>query len=163
MGYTAAVINGVRDVLKAATVSGEPLDYLQEVFLAGPSAGSQGLNPFLVVRLPREPYANDSWGGTSNLKNGRFVVEVDVVAEVNPEGNYPFGVPGDPAQRGILTIADDVMDLLEVEAAAIKASSPRVVDFVVSASAYERIAEGAIQVVSVVRIDFQVRFFAGNR
>lgn len=160
MSYCANIINAVTQALKDAAQGGTadlPMEQGDIAMLVTTQGGKQ--MPYLNVRLPQEPYSSLVWGGTGNLKNGIFIVDVDVVTEAVPETAYPYGNDANP---GILTLADDVMDVLENAREAIMASSPKLVDYEVTATAHQK-GEDSRLVVATVRCAFKIRFFAGNR
>lgn len=160
-GYSAKCFNVLVDVLKAAAQGGTgdlPMEAGDIFAGATPQAGNQ--RPFLLVRLPQEPYSTFEWGGTSALKTALFVVDVDVVDEVAPERSQPYGSEALP---GILTLADDVMDVLENGRDTILAASGRIVDYAMTASAHSRSEGDGRTIVATIRVAFKVRFFAGQR
>ncbi len=131
---------------------------------AQPMAGVQ--TPYVMIALPDEPYENDKWAGSSNLKDSLFKVRVIVVAELLKELTTPTGNPyGSETVTGLLTISDQVQDALENAYAALLAASTHVVDVTIGSTAHARIGPtpDSRQVAAITLVTFRVRFFAGNR
>lgn len=152
-----AVTQALKDVAQGTADPKLPMEPQDIAMLVSPVGAKQ--KPYLVVRLPQEPYSSNVWGGSSNLKNGQFIVDVDVVGEVTPDRAQPYG---NEMQMGILNLADDVMDVLENARAALIASSPKVVDYEVTAAAHQQ-GEDARTIAVTIRLLFKTRFFAGAR
>lgn len=160
MSYTANIINGVLAALQDAAQGGTgelPVEPGDIAMLVSPMGGQQ--KPYIVVRLPTEPYTSAAWGGSSNLRNAIFIVDVDVVGETVPENPQPYG---SDANTGILTLADDVMDVLENAREALLNTTPRLYDYELTAAAHQR-GEDARTVSVTIRCSFKIRFFAGRR
>lgn len=168
-GYSALCFNAVVQVLQAAAVA-QTIKVDPKVVLPS-AAPMMGLDlPNVQIHLPSQPYAGDSWGGTSNLKNGFFKVEVSVLGEVLPEQSIPNGTPyGSSTQLGILVLSDQVQDALEADyilgqsQSVLRSCSPRVVDVASFGVVHGRNVADSRQIVSVISVVFKIRFFASQR
>lgn len=163
VGYAApcfnAVLEAVRAAAEATTIAVDPL-------LVFPAAQPMmGLEcPNIQISLPGQPYESDVWGGTGNLKNSLFKIDVHVVTELIQEKDTPTGHPyGDELVPGLLTIADSVEDALEAAYSNLLAASPRVVDVMSATVAHGRLVSDARQIVATIEVIFKIRFFAGRR
>lgn len=162
-GYSSLCFNAVLQVIQAAAAAGTIGVDPNSIFQAAQPMAGIAL-PYIAISLPSEPYENDSWGGTSNLKNGIFQVDVHVVGELRKEDTTPTGHPyGDINYYGILILSDLVQDALDQAYATLKAASPKVVDVFVATTIHGRNSADARQIVSSTRVKFLIRFFAGQR
>lgn len=158
-GYTALLYAAVVDVLKSAAPSLTPaVDPLRVFQVTGQEANAE--LPWIAARLPID-YGNSTWVGTGNLQDNLYRVEVGVAAELIGDGNgtHPYG---DASTPGPLTLIDSVQDALENARATFLAATPRLVDYSVSAQAFQK-QDGTRVVFGTITITFKVRFRAGNR
>lgn len=168
MGYAAPLFNAVLTVIQDACQGppkSGPIQTIkdlqpQAVYILALPASNVG-TPCILVRLPEEPYSQSSWGGSSDLRNGLFIVDVDLVDQVKIN-DHPMG---DENLSGILTLADDLMDLLETEASRgkFREATPKLVDYEVTTTAHTRGGSNGLMVAATVRLAFKTRFRAGNR
>ncbi len=163
MAYSAKIFNVVLKIVKDGVTAGsvQGVDPLNVFAAALPQAGRQ--KPFITVRLPQEPFKSSQWGGTGNLRNGMFIVDVDLCDEmkVGDPNVGPFG--DDPTTSpGLLTRIDQIQDLLENNRAAFLAASLKVVDFEMNTTAHMIPADAVTAAVATIRVAVKVRYTAGN-
>jgi hypothetical protein len=172
MGWSTDAINKVRDILEAAIVSGQPLDFVGQVHY-GPLTQNTTLDlPYLWLYTDTPAISSpQKWVGIQNRKESVLNLIVETAYEY-PEpdqltGNgavtrYPFGKTGDTGNRGIMNIAEDIMNIIEGQFAAIKATNDKIMDIHVFCKAISPMAAertcGA-----QVGIEILGRFVAGGR
>lgn len=161
MAYSAKLFNAVLAIVKAAATGGSITGVkATNVFIAAlPQAGRE--KPFIVVRLPQEPFKSSSWGGTGDLRNGMFIVDVDLCDELKTGQANPFG--DDPTTSpGLLTRIDQLQDALENGRAAMLAASPKAYDLEMNTTAHLIPADAVTAAVATIRVAIKVRYRAGN-
>lgn len=161
MGYSASLFNAVltvvKDAVQASSITGVNV---KNVFIAAlPQAGRE--KPFIVVRLPQEPFKVSAWGGTGDTRNGTFIVDVDLCDEIrgNDANGHPFG---DATTPGLLTRIDQIQDALEAGRATILAASGKAYDLEMNTTAHLIPADAVMAAVATVRVAIKVRYRAGN-
>ncbi len=165
MGFSAALYNVILSTIKdgclgqSGPMTGLAQMQEQSVFpLAAPVSNVK--MPHIIVRLPAEPYATFNWVSTSEKRDGLMVVDVDVVTELRQTIEQPYGSEN---LMGVLTLTDDVCDLLEAQRLKIMKASEKLVDYELSSSAHSRQTPDGLGVVTTTRVVFKTRFQAGHR
>jgi hypothetical protein len=161
MGVSADAINKVKEVLEAEKTGGT-LTYLAELFFGSLGVVSSLAKPFILVRLPRVPYSEESWAATGNKRDARLLIEIVCVAE-EKEAAFPYGKSSDAANRGILTLVDDVMNALDNNRGTILSANGKLLDFTLSIADHDKIAEDAKDWQASVLMELKVRFTHGTR
>lgn len=163
MGNAAKIFNTVLKIVQDNAGEGKALSYLEPNHIFAAATAQAGIStPYVVVRLPDQPYRNEVWGATQNVKLGVFIVEIVAVDEVAPDEDFPYGGDGE-GDEGILKLVDDICDLIDNQRAYLLSENPKVYDLATSVMSHTRITAEALEVVGIVRIEFKVRFQAGSR
>lgn len=159
MSIAGPLFGSVVDVLRnAATATAIAVDPKSIYQAQMPTGNPQ--RPWMAIRLPTSPYDSTVWGASSNVRNGIFKVEVGLLADIPQDATNPHPY-GDATTPGILTLVDDVLNALENGRATFMAASPKLVDYAVTASAFQK--EDALTASATITIIFATRFTAGAR
>jgi hypothetical protein len=156
MSIAGPLFGATVDAIVAACGSTLAVDSARVFQAVAPEANAQ--LPFVVVRLPQQGKGTGDWGGTGNLRNNDFKVEVCLAAEIPSGITHPYG---DASTPGILTLTDDLMNVLENAKAAFLASTPKLIDYQLTAESFTK--DDSRVGVSVLTLIFKTRFFAGQR
>lgn len=157
MSLYADTINAVRDVLKAATASGQPLEYIEGFWFGEDDRPTDLGFPYIWIHLDN-PMMREVWAAAKNLRGGEMTPLVDIGVE-KPSGDYPYGKTG--VSRGLLTILTDVMNVLDTNRATILAASSKTIDMNLDVRNTQPSGQGTWTAQIVVLI--KPRFRAGDR
>jgi hypothetical protein len=157
MSLYVDAINGLRDVLKAATVKGQPLDYFNGFWFGEDDIPTDHGFPYMWIHLDN-PMMRELWAAARNLRGGEVSPLVDVGVE-KPSGEYPYGQTG--GTRGILTVVSDVMNVIDNSRATILAASTKLIDMNLDVRNTQPSGQGTwtAQIVVIIK----PRFRAGDR
>lgn len=158
--YSNAV-NSVFNVLTAANVSGQPLDFLKSIYFGEATPRVTTLaKPYLIVSLD-DPAASEDWVASKDRRGGTFTIIVVITAGIQDPAR-PFGLKGDATKRGIVTIAEDVMNQLDNDRATILAADPsKLIDMNLALRGPRPMGEGVWE--ATVAVIIRPRFTAGQR
>lgn len=167
MSVRADVVNKVYDVLRAAVRTGGALDYFDDDINFGAIPQSRG-HAYLVLRLSDEDSQENLVGATDRktitFKVSIFIDGVDEQVKKDTGGDpRPYGVSADTTRRGILTMVEDVENVIDASYDALKAASGnKVVDVRVAGDRIGRTGE-ARKFGAEIRLEFDLRYSAGSR
>lgn len=158
--YSAA-LNALFDVLTAGKVVGQPLDYFSAVEwdAADDKVGTLA-KPYMIVTID-DPAVEEDWISAKDGRGGAFRAVVVLTVGI-ADKTRPFGLKGDTTKRGVLTIAEEVMNHIDNNRAAILAGDPnKLVDMNLSLRGPRTIGKETREASIVV--SFKPRFKAGQR
>ena len=156
--YSKAV-NAVYDVLVAATATGDPLAYLTHVNFGEAVERVETLEkPFVTVMLD-DPSIEEDWVAAKDRRGGAFRILIVMTTDAEDKAR-PYGVRG--ASRGVLTMIEDVGDVLDAARATILAAdTSRLVDMNLAMRGPRILGAGTWEATVVVSI--RPRFTAADR
>lgn len=158
--YSDAV-NAIYDVMVAATATGQPLAYFTGVDFGEAKERVKTLGrPYMVVQLD-DPAIEEDWIAAKDRRGGFFRVLVTITTHAF-DATRPYGVKGSTIQRGVVTMAEDVMNQLDNDRATILAADPsQLIDMNLAMRGPRITGQGTWEGTIVVSI--KPRFTAGNR
>lgn len=159
MGFSADVVNKIKDVLDAEIVSGQALDYVKKVYFGGNSQVTNLAFPFLWLTLG-SPIWTESWIGAKDRKGAPMKIALLVGAQRGDTAR-PYGVSGDTTKRGILTIVDEVLNRLDAKRSTILSANQAILDMNLTVESSESLDEDHWAVLIIIEI--KARFFSAGR
>lgn len=160
MGVYADAVNVIYDQLKLAQATGQPLGYVKYVRMGEQEAVTSLARPHIVVKLD-DPAVEEEWRAANNIRSGAFIVLIQMLTTAG-DAERPYGVTGDANKRGIVTLFEDVMNVVDLARAAILAANPtKLVDINVTMRQPRIVGPDSWEATAVVQIT--PRFTAGDR
>ena len=159
MGIFADTINKLRDVLDAAIVTAQPLDYFEIVHFGEIDTNTTLTPPYLWVHLDENPVVED-WHAAKDSRRSIFTCLVSCVV---PASNLasPYGVTGDAAKRGVLVGVADVMNEIENNRSALIAANAGNIDLNLGLRTVANLGDRNFG--GLVTVEFKQRFSTQGR
>lgn len=160
MGLYADAVNAVHDAIVAARATGQLLAYLKDAKLGEQQEVTSLSRPYAITVLD-DPSIDEEWIAANERRAGAFRVLV-VVVSTSSDATRPYGVSNDQTKRGIVTLLEDTLNVIDRARDTIKAANPtRLVDINVTVRGPRAIGKDSWEATIVVQIT--PRFTAGDR
>ena len=160
MGLYADAVNAVHDAIVAARATGQPLAYLKDAKLGEQEQTTSLSRPYAITVLD-DPSIDEEWIAANERRAGAYRVLV-VLVSTSSDPARPYGVSNDARKRGIVTLLEDTLNVIDAARPTILAANPtRLVSINVTVRGPRAIGKDSWEATIVVQIT--PRFTAGDR
>jgi len=160
MGLYADAVNAVHDAIVAARATGQPLAYLKDAKLGEQETVTSLARPYALTVLD-DPSIDEEWIAANERRAGAYRILVVLVSDATNAAR-PYGVSNDAKKRGIVTLLEDALNVIDAARPTILAANPtRLVTINMTVRGPRVIGKASWEATIVIQIT--PRFTAGDR